>query len=71
MRETMHDKTARNADRIEAAKWLADRGFGRSVQGLEIDVTQGLSLDLTDFSTEDLEAMIAIWRSTTPMSRNS
>lgn len=29
MLEVMNDETARNADRIEAGKWLADRGFGR------------------------------------------
>jgi hypothetical protein len=39
---------------------LGDRGFGRSLQGLEIGVTQGIPLDLREFSTEDLEAMIAI-----------
>ena len=26
------DETQRTADRMEAAKWLADRGFGRSIQ---------------------------------------
>jgi len=61
MLETMSDAMARKADRIEAAKWLADRGFGRAIQGLEIDVAHGgPSLDITKFSTEDLEAMVGI-----------
>lgn len=28
----MADERARTADRMEAAKWLDDRGFGRAVQ---------------------------------------
>lgn len=60
MFETMSDGTARKADRLEAAKWLADRGFRRAIQGLEIDVAHGPSLDITRFSTEDLEAMVGI-----------
>ena len=51
---------ARKADRLEAAKWLADRGFGRAIQGLEIDVAQRHYLDVTQVSTEDLEALIVI-----------
>lgn len=35
MFELMSDSTARNADQIEAAKWLADRGFERPIQGVE------------------------------------
>ena len=59
MLEVMNDETARNADRIEAAKWLADRTFGRAVQALDIDVNQH-SLDISHFSTEDLRAIAAI-----------
>jgi hypothetical protein len=40
MFELMTEQTARNADRIEAAKWLGDRGFGRSVQAVDIGVNQ-------------------------------
>src|SRR5439155_11377299 len=39
MLSVMRDEKARTADRLEAAKWLADRGFGRSVQTLDLDVT--------------------------------
>jgi hypothetical protein len=60
MAEVMNDETARNADRIEAAKWLGDRGFGRAVQALDIDVNRHDSIDLTKFSLEDLKALIAI-----------
>ena len=40
MFELMTDPTARNADRIEAAKWLGDRGFGRPIQGVDLSVNQ-------------------------------
>ena len=38
MVDVLGDETARTADRLEAAKWLADRGFGKAVQAVEIDV---------------------------------
>ena len=61
MTAVMNDPSARNADRIEAAKWLGDRGFGRAVQGLEIELAnQQPALDLSRFSLEDLDAMLAI-----------
>jgi hypothetical protein len=62
MFELMNDEKARNADRIEAAKWLGDRGFGRSVQGLEIELgaNQQPALDVRQFSSEDLEVLIAV-----------
>jgi hypothetical protein len=60
MFEVMCDETARTADRLEAARWLADRGFGRSVQPIDLDLNQPLALDVTAFSTEDLEALLAI-----------
>ena len=65
MLKMMNDETARNADRIEAAKWLADRAFGRSVQAVDIDVNQH-SLDISDFSTEDLRALRAIFERYSP-----
>src|SRR5262245_25503988 len=60
MFELMNDKKARNADRIEAAKWLGDRGFGRSVQPIDLDVNQRPERDLSKWSTEDLELVIAV-----------
>ena len=38
MHSVMNDEQARTADRLEAAKWLADRGFGKALQALDIDV---------------------------------
>jgi hypothetical protein len=60
MHSVMNDERARTADRLEAAKWLADRGFGKALQALEIDVNRYPVLDLTGVSTEDLDAMLAI-----------
>jgi len=60
MAGVMADESARKADRLEAAKWLADRGFGRAVQALDIDVSRHPSLVITRFSSADLEALIAI-----------
>lgn len=59
MLSVMTDERARTADRMEAAKWLADRGFGRAVQALDIDVHPS-SLDINDFSTDDLRAIAEI-----------
>lgn len=66
MFEVQNDETERTADRMEAARWLADRGFGRSVQALDIDVSQHPSIDITRFSTEDLNALIAIFEKYEP-----
>jgi hypothetical protein len=60
MAGVMADETARKADRLEAAKWLADRGFGRAIQGLEVDVAQRHYLDIAQISTEDLEALLVM-----------
>jgi hypothetical protein len=60
----LSDETQRTADRMEAAKWLADRGFGRAVQALDIDVPS--SLDINDFSTDDLRAIAEILRKYSP-----
>lgn len=62
MVSVMTDERARTADRLEAAKWLADRGFGRSVQALEIDVSAYPFIDIRHFSTEDLEALRTMLR---------
>src|SRR5512132_2388054 len=55
----MTDDQARTADRLEAAKLLADRGFGRSVQTLDMDITAHPPLNVSEISTPDLEALIA------------
>jgi hypothetical protein len=60
MFSTMMDPTARMADRLDAGRWLADRGFGRAVQALDVGVGQLPALDLNALSTEDLESMLEI-----------
>jgi hypothetical protein len=66
MHEVMNDEGARTADRLEAARWLADRGFGRSVQALDTDVSKHPSIDVSKFATEDLDALIAIFEKYKP-----
>jgi hypothetical protein len=66
MLSVMRDEKARTADRLEAAKWLADRGFGRSVQTLDLDVTAHPPIDVTQLSTPDLEALIEIFQKYRP-----
>lgn len=62
MFELMNDRTARNADRIEAAKWLGDRGFGRPIQGVDLSVNQVTLEDLfRGMATEDLKALVAVY----------
>jgi hypothetical protein len=62
MLSVMDDERARNADRIEAAKWLADRGFGKAALVIEAGLSpEHLLLDcFSKLSLEDLEAMQAI-----------
>ena len=60
MVDVLRDETANDGDRLEAAKWLADRGCGKPVQAVEIDVAPQPSLDFSMYSLEDLETMIAI-----------
>ena len=61
--ETMHDSSARRRDRLEAARLLADRGWGRPAQALEIELelaNQQPALDVRRLSSEDRETMISI-----------
>ena len=61
MVEVLGDEKARTADRLEAAKWLADRGFGKAGQAVEIDVPdQSWRSVLARLPKEDLETMKAI-----------
>ena len=66
MFDVLRDESVRTADRLEAAKWLADRGFGKAVQAVEVDVASQPLLDLTMYSTEDLETMVAIFEKYRP-----
>ena len=61
MLEVLGDETARTADRLQAAMWLADRGFGKALQAVEIDVpVQSWESVLARLPKEDLETMKAI-----------
>jgi hypothetical protein len=60
MTSVLIDEKARTTDRLEAAKWLADRGFGRSVQALDVDVRPHPAIDLALLSMDDLEALQTI-----------
>jgi hypothetical protein len=62
----MRDERARTADRLEAGRWLSDRGWGKAVQTLDLDVVAHPPLDVTRFSDSDLEALIAIFEKYRP-----
>ena len=68
MLTVMNDERARTADRIDAGKWLADRGFGKAA--LVIDSRVGPEELLLDYfsklSLEDLETMKAILEKYSP-----
>jgi hypothetical protein len=50
MHAVMVDEGARTADRLEAARWLADRGFGKSLQAVEIDLEAKEGFDVDAFA---------------------
>jgi hypothetical protein len=59
MFETMNNHKVRMADRLEAAAWLADRGFGKAELAINLEVGHP-GLDLRKLSTSDLEALVGI-----------
>jgi hypothetical protein len=44
MYAVMVDEGARMADRLEAARWLADRGFGKSLQAIALEAQEGVDV---------------------------
>ncbi len=66
MYSVMADEGSRTADRLEAARWLADRGFGRPPQDVELAMKGQEALDVHAFAafaakylpTEMLDEMI-------------
>jgi hypothetical protein len=61
MFSVMADERARNADRTDAAKWLADRGFGKAPLVVDAGWTEYVLREfIRGLSTEDLEAMMTI-----------
>lgn len=64
MLAVMRDDRERTRDRLEAGRFLADRGWGKPVQAVELDVaTLSPALDpdrLATLSTEELELLIGL-----------
>ena len=62
MLSVMEDERAKTADRIEAGKWLANRGFGTAPLVFDAGVSPEHLLHdfLSKLSIEDLETMRAI-----------
>jgi hypothetical protein len=66
MYSVMADEGARMADRLEAARWLADRGFGKPPQDIELALKGQEAVDVHAFAafaakylpTEMLDEMI-------------
>jgi hypothetical protein len=50
MYAVMADEGSRTADRLEAARWLADRGFGKSPQGVELALDAHEGIDVRAFA---------------------
>ena len=50
MHAVMVDEAARTTDRLEAARWLADRGFGRSPQDVELALKAQEAVDADAFA---------------------
>jgi hypothetical protein len=54
-------------DKMEAVKWLADRGFGKALQSIELTGLNGGAIklegrtDLSKLTTEELRQVIAIY----------
>ncbi len=67
MFSVMSDDREKTADRLEAARWLADRGFGKAVQTMEIDVArQPISIDTSNLSGDELDTLISLVEKTLP-----
>lgn len=50
MHAVMVDEAERTTDRLEAARWLADRGFGRSPQDVELALKAQEGVDVQAFA---------------------
>jgi len=70
MFEVMTNETVRTSDRMEAGRWLADRGFGRAVESVKADSNEDSWSSLVrELETEDLEALISIMAKYQPVYR--
>jgi hypothetical protein len=68
MLSVMKDERARTADRMEAGKWLANRGFGTAPLVIEAGMTAEHLLQdyFSKLSLEDLQAMRAVLQRNSP-----
>ena len=68
MFSVLSDETQRTADRMDAGKWLADRGFGKAALLVDVGgLTEHAVLELlSGLSTEDLVAARAIYAKYVP-----
>lgn len=67
MFSVLSNETERTADRMEAGKWLGDRGFGKAALVVDMGVTEQAVLELLrGLSTEDLVAARAIYAKYVP-----
>ena len=64
--QVMHDDRQRTRDRIEAARVLADRGWGKPVQAVDVDVAVAAQMPvlfaerLDGLSTAELDLLIRL-----------
>ena len=63
----MTDDRERTRDRLESAKWLADRGFGRAAPAADSELESGRTkLDLSKLSDDELNLLIELTRKAQP-----
>jgi hypothetical protein len=61
----MHNPAEKTRDRMGAARWLADRGFGKSVPEVELPLIPAW-IDLSKLSDEDLDALVELLEKALP-----
>jgi hypothetical protein len=66
MAAVMTDARERTRDRLEAAKWLADRGFGKAPLGEVAPSTDYPMLDLSKLTDDELDTLIALHEKARP-----
>lgn len=67
MLSVMNDEKQRARERMEAAKWLADRAFGRPVQALDVEIGPPEQwFDPAKLSDDDLNMLIALLEKAQP-----
>jgi hypothetical protein len=57
--EKIEGKSPKIVERIEAARWLADRAWGRAIQQQDINVNHGIGHSLESASMEQLDFILS------------